>query len=620
MTAGLPLPAGQSPLPWQVECLDAIRAGLQRYRSLLAAAATGSGKGSLLAGLAVLAARHGGQVVVLVHRDELIQDLARRVGKVPGAPRIGIVKADLDGWDCPIVVASVQSCSVSRLARIGHRTVIIIDEAHHATAPSSGVVVDAARAVNPDCRVVGLTATPCRAGPNGTTLGLGSMFEAIVYEYPIARAIGEGVLVPLKAHRVDTQIDLSGVAMAGTDYDELELSKVVNDPARNKLVVEKYLELGGGQALVFGASVKHAQDLAEAFVASGVKAAAAWGEMPRHDRERVVADYQAGRLQVLTSKDLLFEGFDAPATVQVLKARPTKSIIVFVQTVGRGLRRHPGKTHCSFVDVVDNGCDLVLTVEANLGVGATEDAKGERALREGDRVTRRHHDSWGVGVVVAVQIGTVSYATVEWPPSDVHEDGEELTHPWPELSFVKPEQAPKPVPMKLASVTGRLYEVCLLPGVRKRDRIGFLEYSGAHCVGGEVLGTGGARKVVAVRPGASGYLVWELDGVTETLVERHRCRELEVALAWADSHIRALGVEVLPPDHPTLAELAKPMHHRMLQSVGVTRSTVGMSRGEAAMLLDAARITRRIREREEPGKFRVAEQLRKGGWKRRGAA
>ena len=620
MTAGLPLPAGQSPLPWQVECLDAIRAGLQRYRSLLAAAATGSGKGSLLAGLAVLAARHGGQVVVLVHRDELIQDLARRVGKVPGAPRVGVVKADLDGWDCPIVVASVQSCSVSRLARIGHRTVIIIDEAHHATAPSYGVVVDAARAVNPDCRVVGLTATPCRAGPNGTTLGLGSMFEAIVYEYPIARAIEDGVLVPLKAHRVDTQIDLSGVAMAGTDYDEVELSKVVNDPARNKLVVEKYLELGGGQALVFGASVKHAQDLAEAFVASGVKAAAAWGEMPRHDRERVVADYQAGRLQVLTSKDLLFEGFDAPATVQVLKARPTKSIIVFVQTVGRGLRRHPGKTHCSFVDFVDNGCDLVLTVEANLGVGATEDAKGERALREGDRVTRRHHDSWGVGVVVAVQIGTVSYATVEWPPSDVHKDGEELTHPWPELSFVKPEQAPKPVPMKLASVTGRLYEVCLLPGVRKRDRIGFLEYSGAHCVGGEVLGTGGARKVVAVRPGASGYLVWELDGVTETLVERHRCRELEVALAWADSHIRALGVEVLPPDHPTLAELAKPMHHRMLQSVGVTRSTVGMSRGEAAMLLDAARITRRIREREEPGKFRVAEQLRKGGWKRRGAA
>jgi superfamily II DNA or RNA helicase len=616
----LPLPAGQSPLRWQIECLDAIRAGLQRYRSLLAAAATGSGKGSLLAGLAVLAALHGGQVVVLVHRDELIQDLARRIAKVPGAPRVGIVKADLDGWDCPIVVASVQSCSVSRLARIGRRTVVIIDEAHHATAPSYGIVIEAARAVNPDCRVVGLTATPYRAGENGTTLGLGSVFEAIVYEYPIARAIEEGVLVPLKAHRVDTQIDLSQVAMSGADYDEVELSKVVNDPARNRLVVEKYLELGGGQALVFGASVKHAQDLAAAFMERGIKAAAAWGEMPRHDRDRVVADYQAGRIQVLTSKDLLFEGFDAPATVQVLKARPTRSIIVFVQTVGRGLRRHPGKTHCNFVDFVDNGCDLVLTVEANLGIGSTEDAQGERALHEGDRVRRRHHDDWGVGVVAAVQIGTVSYATVEWPPSPVHKDGEELTHPWPELAFVAPDKAEKPVPMKLASVTGRLYEVCLLPGVRKRDRIGFFEYSGAHCVGGEVLGAGGARKVVAVRPGASGYVVWELDGVTSILVERHRCRELEVALSWADSHVRALGVEVLPPDHPTLAELATSMHQRMLQSLGVTRSTVGMSRGEAAMLIDAARITRRIREREEPGKFRVAEQLRKGGWKRRGAA
>ena len=108
--------------------------------------------------------------------------------------------------------------------------------------------------------------------------------------------------------------------------------------------------------------------------------------------------------------------------------------------------------------------------------------------------------------------------------------------------------------------------------------------------------------------------------MTSILVERHRCRELEVALSWADSHVRALGVEVLPPDHPTLAELATSMHQRMLQSLGVTRSTVGMSRGEAAMLIDAARITRRIREREEPGKFRVAEQLRKGGWKRRGAA
>ena len=601
----LPLPEGQSPLRWQIECLDAIRAGLQRYRSLLASAATGSGKGSLLAGLAVLAALHGGQVVVLVHRDELIQDLARRIAKVPGAPRVGIVKADLDGWDCPIVVASVQSCSVSRLARIGRRTVVIIDEAHHATAPSYGIVIEAARAVNPDCRVVGLTATPYRAGENGTTLGLGSVFEAIVYEYPIARAIEDGVLVPLKAHRVDTQIDLSQVAMSGADYDEVELSKVVDDKERNKLVVEKYLELGGGQALVFGVSVLHARNLAAAFMERGIKAAAAWGEMPRHDRDRVVADYQAGRIQVLTSKDLLFEGFDAPATVQVLKA---------LEGVAMEL------DDCAFLDFVDNGCDLVLTVEANLGIGSTEDAQGERALHEGDRVRRRHHDDWGVGVVAAVQIGTVSYATVEWPPSPVHKDGEELTHPWPELAFVAPDKAEKPVPMKLASVTGRLYEVCLLPGVRKRDRIGFFEYSGAHCVGGEVLGAGGARKVVAVRPGASGYVVWELDGVTSILVERHRCRELEVALSWADSHVRALGVEVLPPDHPTLAELATSMHQRMLQSLGVTRSTVGMSRGEAAMLIDAARITRRIREREEPGKFRVAEQLRKGGWKRRGAA
>lgn len=616
----LPLPAGQSPLPWQVECLDAVRDGLRRYRSVLAAAATGSGKGSLLAGLAVLAVLNGGRVVVLVHRDELIQDLAKRIAKVPDAPRVGVVKGDLDEWDCPIVVASVQSCSVSRLARIGRRTVVIVDEAHHATAPTYGIVIEAARAVNPDCRVVGLTATPFRAGENGTTLGLGSVFEAIVYEYPIARAIEDGVLVPLRAHRVDTQVDLSQVAMAGSDYDEAALSKVVNDPARNRLVVEKHLELGGGQTLVFGASVKHAQDLAEAFVAAGIKAAAVWGEMPKHDRERLVGDYQSGRIQVLTSKDLLFEGFDAPATVQVLKARPTRSLIVFVQTVGRGLRRHPGKTECVFVDFVDNGCDMVLTVEANLGIGSTEEAAGERALHEGDRVRRRHHDDWGVGVVVSVQIGTVSYATVDWPPSDVHHAGEELTHPWPELAFVRPDEAAKAVPLKLASVTGRLYEVCLLPGVRKRDRVGFFEYSGTLSVGGEVLGVGGARKVVAVRPGATGYVVWELDGVTGTLVERHRCKDREVALSWADSHLRALGVEVLPPDHPKLAELATPMHHRMLQTNGVTRSTVGMSRGEAVMLIDAATIVRRIREREDPAKFRTAEGLRKGSWKRRGAA
>ena len=622
MTAGaalLPMPPGQTPRRWQLEAMDAARAGLRTWRRILLSAATGTGKGSLIAGCVVRSAQLGRRVLVLAHRDELIEDVADRIRRVVGAPSVGIVKAERDQWHHPIVVASVQSCTAARRARMGVFDLICVDEAHHAVAPTYGAVFDAALEANAELRVAGFTATPFRAGEDGTTTGLGGVFEAMVFEYPIHEAIAAGDLVPLRAYQVATQVDLSDVPMVGGDFDLAKLTKLVDTPARNTLVVDAFVEHGGGPALVFGATVEHAQHLAEAFVARGIPAAAVWGEMPLDDRRRLIETFKRadGALPVLCSKDLIFEGFDAPATRLVLKARPTQSRVVYQQMIGRGLRLHPGKDLCIFVDLVDNGCALDLSTAADLTDPGKAEGTGTRQLAVGDQVRRWHHDEWGIGVVLEVTPGACTLAKVEWPPSSVHRGGADLTHPAVELRFVPPEQLADEEPVKLKlGLTSQTYEVFLLPGTRRADRIGFYEYSNTWSAGGAV---GLERLVVLVKASAKGFDVWERSGTAGlgVTVRRHTSRSREVALSWADSHLRASGATLEPLDADWKTNPVSPAQRRLLGASGIQRDTSQMSAGEASALLDAAITLREVRRIEDPAKFRKAEQIRSHFSKRR---
>jgi hypothetical protein len=165
------------------------------------------------------------------------------------------------------------------------------------------------------------------------------VFEKIVYEMDTRKAIDAGYLVPVKSFAVATTTNLDGVASRGGDFVIGALAAAVNTVDRNARIVASYKQhTPGMKALVFTASVEHARDVAEEFVANDVKAEWASGETPKAERERIVRDFRSGRTSVLVNCGLYLEGFDVPSVQVILNARPTKSTTLYTQITGRALR------------------------------------------------------------------------------------------------------------------------------------------------------------------------------------------------------------------------------------------------------------------------------------------
>jgi superfamily II DNA or RNA helicase len=345
----VPLAPGMVPRKWQEECMIAIREALPKHQKILVSAATGTGKGSMIGSMAVKVAMSGKRLLFLVHRDELIDDVMSRARLYYPDIKAGKVRGKVNEVHYQIVFASVQSLHKNRLPTLGHFDFVITDEAHHATARSYLNIYKRVEEVNPKWKHIGFTATPFRSAGEGKTEGLGKAFEKLVYEYPLIKAIEDGALCPIRGIAVKTDLDLTGV----DPEDEEALEKVVDTPSRNRIVAEKYHELiPGRQAICFGVTVAHAQHLAAAFVEIGVVAEAVWGGDKQRDQK--IARYKAGTTKVLTNCGLLTEGFDAPQTAAVILVRPTGSIGLYSQMVGRATRLYPGKAEGLVIDFVGN--------------------------------------------------------------------------------------------------------------------------------------------------------------------------------------------------------------------------------------------------------------------------
>ncbi len=598
-----PLPPGRKPRGWQIEARDALRLGLLQYDAVLVSAATGTGKGTLIAAVATAAALRGHRVLVLAHREELVNEIPDRIKQIEGHPITGIVMADRDEYDSDIVCASVQSCTPARRARMGVFDLVLTDECHHATAPSYGSIYSWVKESNPDWKHIGFTATPFRSCSDGSTKGLGSVFQAMVYEYGIRDAIDAGDLVPFDAWNVSTEVDLSSVEIVAGDFDPEQLAKTVDTPKRNELVVRQYQERTPGQpALVFAASIAHAEAIAKVFREAGIRAEAVYGELPKDERRRRIAQYRRadGTLPVLVSKDLIFEGFDAPATIGVYQARPTRSRNLFQQMVGRGLRLHPGKTRCIFVALVDNG-SLDLATAADLSDDGADEAKGARELRVDDRVRRRHHDDWGIGRVVEIYEDGLPRAKVDWPPSRVHKTGATLTLPLVELVRVPPEKlnAPQQLSIRPRDLRVHAYQVFHLLGEAQATPVGWYRYQKSLSAAGWL---GASRVVMVIDGDGDDCAVWQVtsadDGPPErrhVVKELRSCMSQPSALAWAQEHLRALGVQVETTTAGWLTEPVTAEQAALLNVLGIRRDLSRCSRGEASALIDAAQAMRRIR-------------------------
>ncbi len=363
--------------PYQAEAGAAIRAahadGIGRPLGVLP---TGAGKTVVFAHLI---RERGGRALVLAHRDELIQQAADKLLQVDPRADVGVVQADRDQWARGVVVASVQSLAQPRRLsryRRGHFGTIVIDEAHHATARTYRTILGHLGALDAGAGVltVGVTATPDR----GDGVGLGHVFERVVYERGLREMIAEGYLVPLRGIRVALDADFGQLRSRAGDVADDAAGRMLLAADAPQLVAAAYRRHAPGQrAIVFTPTVQVAEACAAALVAAGVAAESLDGATPPDQRRAILARLREGTTAVVCNCGVLTEGFDEPRVACVIVARPTRSRALYAQMVGRGARLYPGKSHCTVLDVVGATREHQLVTLADLTGERPKDDDGQ---------------------------------------------------------------------------------------------------------------------------------------------------------------------------------------------------------------------------------------------------
>ena len=304
---------------------------------------TGCGKTIVFAKITEDCVRQGDRVLILAHRGELLEQAADKLHKATGL-RCAVEKAEescLGSW-FRVTVGSVQS--LMREKRLGkfpadYFNIIIIDEAHHCLSDGYQRVLQHFS----EAKVLGVTATPDR----GDMRNLGEFFQSLAYEYTLPRAIKEGYLSPIKALTIPLKLDLSGVGVQAGDFKAGEIGTAL-DPYLHQIAEEMGRYCQNRKTVVFLPLVKTSQKFRDILNQSGFQAAEVNGEST--DRSEILADFEAGRYNVLCNSMLLTEGWDCPSVDCVVVLRPTKVRSLYCQMVGRGTRLAPGKDHLLLLD------------------------------------------------------------------------------------------------------------------------------------------------------------------------------------------------------------------------------------------------------------------------------
>lgn len=306
---------------------------------------TGCGKTIVFAAVVEDQVRAGDRVLILAHRGELLDQAADKILRSTGLVS-ATEKAEsscLGSW-YRVVVGSVQSLQrPQRLERFApdYFDTIIIDEAHHAITDGYRRILEHF----PAARVLGVTATPDR----GDLRNLGEVFDSLAYEYSLPQAIRDGYLSPILAQTIPLRLDISQVGMSGGDFAVNGLGTAL-DPYLDQIADEMRTACAGRKTVVFLPLVKTSQKFRDILNARGFRAAEVNGQSD--DRAEVLADFAAGRYDVLCNSMLLTEGWDCPSVDCIVVLRPTKVRSLYSQMVGRGTRLSPetGKKNLLLLD------------------------------------------------------------------------------------------------------------------------------------------------------------------------------------------------------------------------------------------------------------------------------
>jgi DNA repair protein RadD len=303
--------------------------------------ATGAGKTATATHIAAGVAAKRKRVLILAHRRELLDQLSGALGKwrvkhsIIDAERIGIPRTD-------VVVGSVFTV-FRRMKHMPQYDLIIMDEAHHCSGTNtfSRVMEHFPKAFH-----LGITATPARH----TQEPLSDSFDTMVHGPSTAELINMGYLCPPQIYAPSAP-DLSGLHHRGGDFITSEIDAKMNKPTITGDSIKHYQKLAAGKrAIAFCCTVAHAEAVAAQFRAAGIAAASVDGKMDPYTRSARLKDFEAGKVPVITSVNLISEGFDCPAAEVGIMLRPTESMPLYIQMVGRLLRTYPGKKSAIILD------------------------------------------------------------------------------------------------------------------------------------------------------------------------------------------------------------------------------------------------------------------------------
>lgn len=332
--------------PYQEELIQKINTEWEAgHRRVLAQSATGSGKTVIASAVSHQFTQCGEGILFLAHRQELLYQAKDKLEAITDEA-VGIIKAGHKlNANALIQVASVQT-----LVRRDYRPnaeLVIVDECHHTPAKTYGDILDC----YPDAFILGLTATPCRNDGRGFR----NHYDVLVRGWTVRKLIDAGYLSKFRLFAATKQIKTAGIDIVNGDFDQQQLAQAVNASITMGDVVKtrkKYAD--DKKAIAFCVNIKHSKDVAKAYRQAGYVAEHIDGEMSDKERVAIMERFRCGETLILTNCGIFIEGVDVPDIEAVQILRPTRSLQLHLQSLGRGLRPSKNKEHLIVLDHTEN--------------------------------------------------------------------------------------------------------------------------------------------------------------------------------------------------------------------------------------------------------------------------
>ena len=367
--------------PYQDVAVNSAIKSLNKHKNTIVVAPTGAGKTIMLSSLIGKMHKENNKVLVLQHRDELVNQNMDKFKKINPNISTSILNADEKDWSGDVVFAMVQTLSrPNNLSSMQRVNLIIIDESHHTIANSWLNIIKESKEINPNVRIAGFTATPNR----GDGKGLKEVFSNCSHQIEIETLIREGFLVSPKPFVIDVgvQKELSQVRKTIDEFNMDEVARIMNKRPINEEVVNKWHEQASDRkTVVFCSTKNHAKDLCDEFVKKGVRAEVLTGDTKKDVRVNMLQSLSNGDLQVVINVAVLTEGFDSPPVSCIILTRPCSYKSTMVQMIGRGLRTIDPNEYPNIIKkdciILDFGTSILthgkLDEEVNLDDVASEE-------------------------------------------------------------------------------------------------------------------------------------------------------------------------------------------------------------------------------------------------------